>query len=65
MLIPAINLDPEKLAECQPNGRIALDPKSGAFLRGSSEELQPGEQAKYYLSIPNVRVRVICAKING
>lgn len=62
MLIPAKKLDLEKQAECQRNGWIALDPKTGAYLRRSTEELQPGEQAKYYLSIPNVMVRVIWAK---
>ncbi len=62
MLIPAKKLDPEKQAECQRNGWIALDPKTGAYLRRSAEELQAGEQAKYYLSIPNVIVRVIWAK---
>ena len=62
MLISAIKLDIEKQAECQQNGWIALDPKTGAYLRRSTEEFKPGKQVKYYLSIPNVMVRVIWAK---
>ena len=62
MLTAVKKLDPEKQAECQQNGWIALDPKTGASLRPSPEVFQPGDQVKYYLYIPNLMVRVIWAK---
>jgi hypothetical protein len=62
MLIPLKKLEPEKQAECLRNGWIALDPKTGATLRRSPEEVQPSSQVKYYLYIPNIMVRVIWAK---
>lgn len=61
MLIHANKLDPEKQAECLRNGWIALDLKSGSYLRRSPEEFQPGNLVKYYLDVPNM-VRVIWAK---
>jgi hypothetical protein len=58
-------LDPETQAEGQQHGWIALDPKTGATLRRSPEEVQPGRQIKYYLYIPNLMVRVIWARTDG
>jgi len=40
MLIPAKKLEPEKQTECQQNDWVALDPKTGANLQRSTEELQ-------------------------
>ncbi len=61
MLIPIHNLDPIQQARCTQNAWIALDPKTGSTLRKSPENFAPGQQKIYFLSIPNVMVRVIWA----
>ncbi len=62
MLIPVESLDAEGRARCEEKGWIALDAKSGAWLRKGREEVRPGQPGKYYFYIPGLMMRVIWAR---
>ncbi len=64
MLIPVESLDAEGRARCEEQGWIALDPKSGAWLRKARDAgaVKPGQPARYFFYIPGLMMRLIWAR---